>query len=243
MRFPRWQWWWLGAVLGLLVFFLFLPVLRTVYWRGVAWWWEGSAWSTVATETMGKAQEIAGAVAIEKYKAWQEVLKRDVKKYFKQQPSLVIARADPYRQLYFINRGKTDGLVPGQAVLSPSGFVIAQVAEVWEETATILLLTDNDSRISARILGEAGRTPFVLAGDRGLTLRLLFVGPDLAVRPGDRLVSGGQDKLIPPGLALGEVESVEPSDREGLFQKVIVETPDLSALRVVGVLVPLLPSL
>lgn len=243
MRFPRWQWRHLIAALSLLVFFLLLSILRTIYWRGVVWWWQGSTWLTVATETAGKAEEIAGAVEAEKYKDWQELLKQDVKKYFKQQPSLVIARADPYRQLYFINRGKTDGLAPGQAVLDPSGFIIAQVAEVWEEIATILLLTDNDSRISTRILGEAGRVPLVLAGDRGLTLRLLFVGPDLAVRPGDRLVSGGQDRLIPPGLPLGEVNSVEPSDRDGLFQKVVAQTSNLSALRVVGVLVPLLPLL
>ena len=155
---------------------------------------------------------------------------------------MIIARADIYRQLYFINIGSKQGIAEGQAVLASSGVIIGRIKQVWPEVSTVLLLTDNNSRISAEVVGEATHTPFVLAGERGLTLSLQLVSPAIQLRSGMMVVTGGQDPRIPSGLPIGKIGSVEPQDREGLFQKIIVD-PSVEArtLRLVAVLISELP--
>ncbi len=216
---------------SLLIFLFLVPVIRNFFSKTV---------SSNFPLTILASQQLQGRDLADLQKLQRLVRQQTIT----QLPALLIGRADAYRQLYFINAGERQGLRLGQGVISPSGVLVGQIEKVWPNQSSVLLLSDNESRVSAQVLGEAGRTPFILAGERGLTLYLQLVSPEIELTKGEIVVTGGQDPLIPSGLPIGDINSIEPLDQNGLFQKVIVRSPiEARTLRVVGVLIPEVPFL
>ncbi|MFQ5985166.1 MAG: rod shape-determining protein MreC, partial [Alphaproteobacteria bacterium] len=125
-----------------------------------------------------------------------------------------------------INAGAREGVAKGQAVVTADGLV-GRVVEVGDRTARILLLTDLNSRVP--VVVEPTRTPAILAGDNSDLLRLTFLPDGARVQPGERIVTSGQGGMLPPGLAIGVVESVA---EEGFRVQPFVEWHRLGYIRV-----------
>lgn len=104
-----------------------------------------------------------------------------------------------------VSAGTEAGVEKGQAVASGEG-LIGRVTEVGARTARVLLLTDLNSRIP--VVVERTRDRAVLAGDNTATPRLLYLPQDVALTPGDRVVTSGQGGSLPPGLPIGIVSAV-----------------------------------
>lgn len=101
-----------------------------------------------------------------------------------------------------VNAGRRDGVDKGQAALTSAGLA-GRVVEVGQRSARVLLVTDINSRIP--VLVGAGRDRAVLAGDNTAHPKLLYLAPEIEIKPGDRVVTSGHGGVFPPGLQVGVV--------------------------------------
>lgn len=133
--------------------------------------------------------------------------------------SLVTARVIGYdaaglARTLVIDRGESDGVVKGAAVLVPEG-VVGQVFIVSSNAARVLLVSDHNSGVDAvvqrsRVRGIVQGTP-----EGGCQLKYVKRTDDLQV--GDLLVTSGLDGIFPKGLPIGEIASIDRRG-QGLFQ-------------------------
>jgi rod shape-determining protein MreC len=114
----------------------------------------------------------------------------------------------PFLHTRLINAGAGHGVEKGMAVMNDRGMV-GRVIEVGRRSSRILLLTDFNSRVP--VLVGSSRDQAILAGDNTPMPELIFLplNPRLAV--GDRVLTSGRGGLLPPGLPIGRIASVEES--------------------------------
>lgn len=138
-----------------------------------------------------------------------------------------IIRRNPttWWQTVEIDAGGERGIGLQYSVLSNDGLV-GKVDRVMDHRSSILLLTDEDCQVSARIEGttEVG----ILSGQRGEfvgspLLRLKFLTKDASVRKGQRVFTTGRGGIFQPNILLGTVESVERGslDSEALVRPAV----------------------
>jgi rod shape-determining protein MreC len=75
------------------------------------------------------------------------------------------------------------------------------VTEVGDRSARVLLITDLNSRIPVVI--ESSRDQAILAGDNSDRPRLDYLRPNARVTPGDRVVTSGLGRHLPPRHSRG----------------------------------------
>ena len=107
-----------------------------------------------------------------------------------------------FAQSILITAGNGNGVAKGQSVVTGEGLV-GRVTQAGYRSARVLLVTDINSRIPVRV-GEAGDRA-ILAGDNSPRPRLIYLGANSAVAPGDRIVTSGDAGAFPPGLPVGRV--------------------------------------
>jgi rod shape-determining protein MreC len=136
-----------------------------------------------------------------------------------------------------IGKGAVDGIRPDMPVLSPEGLIGKTVA-VSGYTSDVRLLVDPDSSVSACLqrLEAFGMVRGGGVSRRGDALcRMTFLVKDLAIQPGEEVVTSGLSAIYPRGLLVGYVSRVYP-DRSGLYQNAdVIPAADLNALRIVYV--------
>lgn len=114
----------------------------------------------------------------------------------------------PFRKSVLLNIGERDGLREGWAAMDGIGLV-GRISGVGQETARVLLLTDNSSRVPVTIQ-PSGQTA-ILTGNNSPTPLIDFLEKPELVRAGDRVVTSSDGGVFPPDLLVGQV--VE--DRQG----------------------------
>lgn len=113
---------------------------------------------------------------------------------------------DPDRQELVINKGRSDGVYKGQAVLDAHGLV-GQVVEVGPLASRVLLITDATHALSVQVNRNGVRS--ILAGTgHPDVLRMLYVPDTADVKKGDLLVTTGLGGRFPAGYPVAEVTSV-----------------------------------
>lgn len=113
-------------------------------------------------------------------------------------------------QSLLIRRGEKDGIrVADPVVVLEDGrlAVVGQVAEVFRETARLMLVTDPSSAISAVASRTGDQGAVEGAGPSRLMLNYLFANTQ--VQPGDEVLTAGLGNIFPSGLWLGVVEGLE----------------------------------
>jgi rod shape-determining protein MreC len=137
-----------------------------------------------------------------------------------------------------IDAGSKQGIGTQLAVLSNEGLV-GKIDRIDNggERSSVLLLTDEKCQVSARVDGspEVG----ILSGQRGgfdgdPMLRLRFLSPNAAVRPGQKVFTTGRGGTFQANILLGTIDSVEKGalDSEALVRP-SVKFADLGAVFVV----------
>ena len=101
-----------------------------------------------------------------------------------------------------LNVGRRVGVKPGQAVLTGEGLA-GRIAEVGENSARVLFVTDVNSRLPVQV--ERTRERAILAGDNSAQLRLTLLQGVAGVQRGDRIVTSGHGGSFPVGIPVGEV--------------------------------------
>lgn len=103
-----------------------------------------------------------------------------------------------------LNVGRKSGVAAGQAVVTGEGLA-GRIAEVGENSARVLFVTDVNSRLPVQV--ERTRERAILAGNNSAQLRLTLLQGVAGVQPGDRIVTSGSGGSFPIGIPVGEVVS------------------------------------
>jgi rod shape-determining protein MreC len=126
-------------------------------------------------------------------------------------------RPDPKYDTLIISRGRRDGIQPHDLVISPEG-IVGYVSEVDPITATVVLLTDQNATLGARIQRANSRAVGLCRGSNGPLLTMTDLEHEADVKPGDLVVTSGLSRLYPKtlegtpprDLIIGEVVKVQP---------------------------------
>ncbi len=131
-----------------------------------------------------------------------------------------------------INRGSSDGVVVGGAVINGAG-VVGKVISVSPNSARVLLVIDRASSVDGIIQDTRARG--VIDGAGASLCDFRFVNDSDEVRIGDKVVTSGMDGIFPKGLVLGVVTSIGKSTG-GLFKSIKV-TPSVRFSKLEDVMV------
>ena len=130
--------------------------------------------------------------------------------------------ADPYSRKIVIDRGQTQGVLPGSPVIDESG-VLGQVTRVYPLVSEVSLLIDRDMAIPVLNVRTGVRSVAYgqpsTKGD-GMELRYTLASADIA--EGDLLTTSGVDGVYPPGLPVARVTLVA-RQAESSFSRIEAE--------------------
>ena len=132
--------------------------------------------------------------------------------------------------------GVADGVEKGQPAVTQAGTpneadlgaLTGRIVQAGDHTARMLLITDVNSRIP--VLLDQSHVHAILSGDNSDRPQLMFLPPGSSVSVGERVVTSGNDRLLPPGLAVGVVVS---NDADGIR---VAPMADLARLEFVSIL-------
>jgi rod shape-determining protein MreC len=111
------------------------------------------------------------------------------------------------RHTVLINKGKQDGVLPGQLVIDTEG-VTGQVIAVNLMTSTVLLISDASSAIPVRNQ-RTGETTILAGTNQPQHLSLIYLPKTTTVQVGDVLVTSGLGEQYPEGYPVGVVNQVD----------------------------------
>ena len=126
--------------------------------------------------------------------------------------SMVVARvigtsADTASQTIYLDRGERDNIHRNMGVITPDG-VVGKVIESYRNTSQVLLLTDKDSGVGAKLAETGIQSPVGGVGEPLLSMK--YVANDDTVNVGDRVVTSGMDRIFPRDLPVGTVTQIKP---------------------------------
>ncbi|MFD8324662.1 rod shape-determining protein MreC [Streptomyces lydicus] len=149
---------------------------------------------------------------------------------------IAIGSAQGFSWTITIDAGSRDGIARDMTVLNGDGLV-GRVTTVGAETSTVLLAADPDFTVGTRMekTNEIG-----FANGQGVrSLRVQLLNGRATVKKGDRLVTFGssRDKPFVPGVPVGRVVKVEPSNGDLTRTLQVRPFVSFSQLDIVGVVV------
>ncbi|MFN3921067.1 MAG: rod shape-determining protein MreC [Caldimicrobium sp.] len=145
---------------------------------------------------------------------------------------------DPYSDLLIIDKGSKDGLMKEMPVLALIGDnslgLVGQVVEVSRNWSKVLVLTDPSFAVDVKVLSRDERG--ILKGKGDSTCLLEFLPLYSQAKPGEILITSGQDLLFPKGIIVGTILNIS-KDPQGLFKRAEVKPwVDLYSISLVSVL-------
>lgn len=148
----------------------------------------------------------------------REMLGFTQRSLFELVPAEVISR-DPQNwwNSISISRGSKDGLTENLPVLTQHG-VVGKTVWVSEKEARVLLLTDPNCKIAARVEGTQEQgilTGSRMGADGRPTVTLEYLSRELNLQPGLRVYTSGLGGVFPPNILLGVVEEYESGPMHG----------------------------
>jgi rod shape-determining protein MreC len=191
-----------------------------------------------------KAENIRLQAENERLRAWYETaLKLEAENKslhdllnVKADPSLDVVTtrivSDPggsFVKSVLVPAGSADKVAKGSAVMAGKG-LIGRIMEVGRNAARVLLVTDLNSRIPVTI--QATRTRAILAGRNGDLLKLERLPPDSGLTVGQRVVTSGDDGILPPEIPIGTIVSV---GRDGVFVKPLSDISAVTHVQIINV--------
>ena len=138
---------------------------------------------------------------------------------------LVGVDLDPFSHKIIVNRGASDGVQSGQAVIDGAG-VMGQVEDVRPHFSTIRLISDPNHALPVQINRTGLRTVAFGSGETG-ALRILGIPRQADVREGDLIVTSGLGNRFPGGYPVAAISRI---DRQEGQTFVTVEAMPLAAL-------------
>lgn len=120
------------------------------------------------------------------------------------------------RQRVLLNRGTSNGVFKGQAVMDEKG-LLGQTLHVGPWSAEVILITDPEHAVPVQIERNGLRTIAVGAGDTA-SLALPYLPANADVKTGDLLVTSGLGGVFPAGYPVARVTEVHHDAVQPLAQ-------------------------
>jgi len=152
----------------------------------------------------------------------------------KYKAAAVIGRdPSPFLQYVIINVGSNDGVQRGMPVVTSQGLV-GRVDAVIADAARVQLITDPASNVNVRLQNAKADASLVGSVTGDVTLDL--IPQDVALQPGDLVLTSGLGGGYPPDLIVGQIVNVRTRDFD-LFQQAAVQpVVDFNHLQIVLVI-------
>lgn len=142
--------------------------------------------------------------------------------------------SNPYTHQVVINKGTSDSLQEGQAVIDEAG-VVGQLTQVGANTSRVLLITDITHATPVRVLRNGVRT--VVEGIGKVNrLKLSHVPHSMDIRIGDVLLSSGLGGRYPEGYPVAVVSAIYRNDGRPFAQVYAEPVAQLDRIRLLLVL-------
>lgn len=114
---------------------------------------------------------------------------------------------NPYRQLFIINKGSADSVIPGQPIIDAHG-VMGQVLYVNAFSSTAMLITDASHALPVQI-DRTGLRSVVFGTGKIDYLDLKHIPHNADIKQGDLLISSGLGGRFPPNYPVAIITHVE----------------------------------
>jgi rod shape-determining protein MreC len=135
---------------------------------------------------------------------------------YQYQTAAVIGRdPSPYLKFITINAGSREGLRPGMPVVTAGSTLIGRVDQVGLRSAKVQLLSDTSSAVNVRL--QTSGVTGLAAGQSDGSLMMQYVPLEASIAANDIALTSGLGGILPRGLVVGQVMSVEKHDVD-LFQ-------------------------
>lgn len=164
---------------------------------------------------LAEAQEEvrAGQEAVEENRRYEQLLgfAEDHSDYVMEQARITSWNASNFEHSFMISKGSSSGIEVGDAVIDETGALVGQVTEVATSSATVSTVIDVNTRIGA-LVGTNGSAA-MLVGDYALmrqgqvSVTWLTEGAQLFLE--DDVLTSGSGGLIPQGIVIGSVASIQ----------------------------------
>lgn len=138
-----------------------------------------------------------------------------------------------YFHTLIVGAGEAAGVHPRMVAITDRGLV-GVVYLVTRYTSHVLLITDPNASVGARVQRAESRAVGVCRGRGEEYLLLTFLSKDADVRPGDVVVTSGLGGVYPAGIPIGTVEEVIEQRQAGMREARV--KPFVDALRLEEVL-------
>jgi rod shape-determining protein MreC len=119
------------------------------------------------------------------------------------------ASAGSASQTIELDRGERDGIRRNMGVITPDG-VVGKVVETYPNAAQVLLLTDKESGVGAKLVDSGIQSPVGGTGEPLLTMK--YVPNDDPVNLGERITTSGMDRIFPRDLPVGTIAEIKPGN-------------------------------
>lgn len=140
-------------------------------------------------------------------------------------------------KVIIVNQGAQEGVKVGLPVIAGKGVLVGKVIRVDEHTSQVRLVSDSLSRVEAALLNH-DQTIGVVEGGFGISLQMKFVPRSEIIRVNEHIITSGREPLVPRGLVLGTVTTVENEAYQGFQRVTLTPSADLSKLSFVSIILP-----
>ena len=131
----------------------------------------------------------------------------------------------PNKKSVQINVGSNYNTQVGQTVMGVNG-LLGQVVEVNVYSSKVLLITDNDSNVPAKI-ARTGQQIIIKGRSQDNLLEVSFLPNDSEIESGDLIITSGQANRFLPSLKIGRVVDVIRNEGERFSQVIIKPLEDV----------------
>ena len=124
-------------------------------------------------------------------------------------------------KVVFVNRGSTEGVMRGMAVVTPDG-IVGKIIAAYPTASEVLLITDPE--FAAGVMSQKHQVRGTVKGQGSPSCKVDYVAFEDQVEPGEWFYTSGDDRIFPRGFAVGVVKSVRAGQP---FKEILLEPSGL----------------
>lgn len=133
----------------------------------------------------------------------------------------IIGRNIQNPQLLILDKGGMNGVKDNLIVIYNNGVVLGKISQTANYLSYLLLLTDNQSLIAAKIINQ-NNTTSLIRGELGISANMTMVPQEENININDIVITSGLEENIPSGLLIGQILEIKNSP-EALFKNAIIK--------------------